>query len=208
MRANFVWDLPDIDGTTGVKRTLGWIANDWQVTGIWTGRTGSPYAVNFSYQSGGSSLNLTGSPDYPARVNVVGDPGNGCSDDLYRQFNAAAFAGPSAGSVGLESGNAYLRGCFSSVLDMSIMRRFRLGGTRSVQFRVDLFNAPNLAGITSRNATMNLTNPLASTSVTNLPFDASGNLVEARSLPKNAGFGVANGYQSPRTIQLQLRFEF
>jgi hypothetical protein len=208
LRANFVWDLPNIDGTTGAKRTLGWMANDWQVTGIWTGRTGSPYAVAYSYQSGGSSVNLTGSPDYPARVNLIGDPGSGCSDDLYRQFNAAAFEGPSAGSVGLESGNAYLRGCFSSVLDMSIMRRFRLGGTRSVQFRVDLFNAPNLAGITARNATMNVTNPLAPTSVTNLPFDANGELIDARSRPRGAGFGVANGYQSPRTIQLQLRFEF
>jgi hypothetical protein len=91
---------------------------------------------------------------------------------------------------------------------MSIMRRFRLGGTRSVQFRVDLFNAPNLAGITARNATMNVTNPLAPTSVTNLPFDANGELIDARSRPRGAGFGVANGYQSPRTIQLQLRFEF
>jgi hypothetical protein len=49
---------------------------------------------------------------------------------------------------------------------------------------------------------------LAPTSVTNLPFDANGELIDARSRPRGAGFGVANGYQSPRTIQLQLRFEF
>ena len=42
----------------------------------------------------------------------------------------------------------------------------------------------------------------------NLPFDSSGNLVVSRSLPKNAGFGVANAYQAPRTLQAQIRFSF
>ena len=44
--------------------------------------------------------------------------------------------------------------------------------------------------------------------VTNLPFDASGNVVTSRSQPKNAGFGVANAYQTPRQVQLQIRFRF
>jgi hypothetical protein len=29
-----------------------------------------------------------------------------------------------------------------------------------------------------------------------------------RSKPKNAGFGVATGYQAPRNVQLQVRFSF
>jgi hypothetical protein len=29
-----------------------------------------------------------------------------------------------------------------------------------------------------------------------------------RSKPKNAGFGVATGYQTPRNVQLQVRFSF
>jgi hypothetical protein len=44
--------------------------------------------------------------------------------------------------------------------------------------------------------------------MTNLPFDANGNVVAARSLPKNAGFGVATAYQAPRTLQAQIRFSF
>ncbi|HXG57336.1 MAG TPA: hypothetical protein VNJ03_18290 [Vicinamibacterales bacterium] len=43
---------------------------------------------------------------------------------------------------------------------------------------------------------------------TNLPFDANGNLIASRSLPRGAGFGVANAYQNPRTIQAQIRFSF
>ena len=48
-------------------------------------------------------------------------------------------------SVGLESGNGYLRGCFSSVLDLAVARNIRLGGNRNLQLRVDMFNAPNAA---------------------------------------------------------------
>ena len=127
---------------------------------------------------------------------------------MYRQFNTAAFQGPSPGSVGLESGNAYVRSCFLSVFDLSLTRTFRLGAARTIQIRADMFNAPNAAAITGRNSTMNLTNPLNPTTIDNLPFDANGQLIDARSRPRGAGFGVATTYQAPRSVQLQVRFTF
>jgi hypothetical protein len=54
---------------------------------------------------------------------------------------------------------------------------------------------------------MNVVSPTDST-FTNLPFDSNGNLIASRSQPKNAGFGVANGYQSPRSLQAWIRFVF
>ena len=158
--------------------------------------------------NGGGNQNLTGSPDYGARVYVVGDPGNGCSDDPLRQFNTAAFTGPAVGSVGLESGNDYLTACFISALDLAIRRNIRLGGSRVIELRVDMFNAFNQAGITGRNTTMNLTSPSDPTTITNLPFNPDGTVIDARSRPRGAGFGVATGYQDPRTVQLQIRFSF
>ena len=71
-----------------------------------------------------------------------------------------------------------------------------------------MFNAPNTAGITDRNESMTLTSPNDPLTVVNLPFLPDGSLNPARSLPKNAGFGVANAYQNPRTIQMQIRFSF
>jgi hypothetical protein len=207
MRANFVWALPQLHSTNSTLKAVGLVINDWQLAGIWTGRTGSPYTVGFSYQNGGTSVNLTGSPDYAARVYVVGDPGSGCSSNVYQQFNTAAFKGPSSSSLGLESGAGYLQGCFSSVLDMSISRNIRLGHARAVQLRADLFNAPNSAQITGRATTMNLNSPTDPTTITNLPYDANG-LIPARSLPRGAGFGVANAYQAARAVQLQIRFTF
>jgi hypothetical protein len=139
---------------------------------------------------------------------IVGDPGAGCSDDVYRQFNTAAFQGAQPGSVGLDSGTGYLRGCFSSVLDLAIARTVRLGGGRTVQFRLDMFNAPNQARITGRNTTMNLTSPSDPSTIINLPFDDSGAVLSNRVRPNQAGFGAVTSYQSPRSIQAQIRFAF
>ena len=55
---------------------------------------------------------------------------------------------------------------------------------------------------------MNLNNPNDPVTITNLPFDANGNLIDSRSRPRDAGFGVATGYLNPRTVQVQIRFQF
>src|SRR5262249_28434221 len=75
MKGNFVWELPHLQGGNGAVRTVGQIVNGWRLSSIWTGVTGSPYTVGYSYQSGGGNVNITGSPDYGGRVRVVGTPG-------------------------------------------------------------------------------------------------------------------------------------
>jgi hypothetical protein len=221
IKANAIWDLPDLVSDKPALRAIGYVLNDWQLSSVWTASTGSPYAAGFSYQNGGANVNLTGSPDYGARIRLLGDTGAGCSSDIYRQFNTAAFQGPLVNSVGLESGAGYLLSCFSQTLDLAIARTIRLGRGRTVQLRVDMFNAPNSAGITGRNATLTMANPNAPETNVAPVFDpttgllndgvnllANGQVSPDRSKPKNAGFGVANGYQSPRNVQVQVRFAF
>ena len=94
------------------------------------------------------------------------------------------------------------------MLDLSLARNIRLSGGRNIQLRVDMFNAPNPAIITGRNTTMNLSNPSDPNTITNPPFDANGNVLPNRVRPNQAGFGVANAYQTPRTVQFQVRFSF
>jgi hypothetical protein len=187
---------------------VGEVINDWSISGIWSGATASAYTVSPSYRSNGSAVNITGSPDYSPRVRVVSDPGKGCSSDPLRQFNTAAFQGPLVGSVGLESGVNYLYGCFISQTDLAIARTIKIARSASVQLRFDIFNAFNQAGVTNRNTGVQFASPSDPVTIQNLPFDASGNVVASRSLPRGAGFGVATGYQSPRTMQVQLRFSF
>ena len=209
-KGNFVWALPKLPTGSQTMKAIGLIANDWQISGVWSANTGTAYTVGVSYQGGATgngNQNITGSPNYGGRVRILGDPGAGCSSDPLRQFNAGAFAGPLTNSVGLESGADYLRGCFQNVMDLALSRTIRIPGNKQFQVRLDMFNAFNQSIVTGRNTTMSLVSPLDGT-VSNLPYDSNGNTVVARSLPKNAGFGVANAYQAPRTMQLQLRFAF
>ncbi len=221
MKGNFVWDLPDLRASGAALRALGLVINDWQLAGVWTASTAGPYTVGFNYQSGGGNVNLTGSPDYGGRIRLTGDPGAGCSEDLHRQFSTAAFAGPQVGSDGLESGADYLRGCFAQVFDLSIARNIPLPGGRNIQIRADMFNAFNRAGITGRNTTLQLNNPSDPTTNVQPAFDpvtgllndgvnltSTGAVSPNRSQPKNAGFGVANAFQAPRSVQVQVRFAF
>jgi hypothetical protein len=207
-KGNFVWDLPDLHASGGAMKAVGLIINDWQLSGVWTGATGSAYTVTYSYQNGGGAVNISGSPDFAGRVRLVGDPGAGCSSDEYRQFTAAAFQGPNYNSVGLESGNDYVRGCFTSALDLAIARNIRLGGSRNLQLRVEMFNAPNAAGITNRASSMTLSSPADPVTISNLPYDSSGNILATRVKPSNAGFGQATGWQQERRVQAQIRFSF
>ena len=208
MKATALWQLPTMSGGKGAMKIVQAVANDWQLSSVWTAATGTPYAATFSYQNGGSNVNLTGSPDWGARIKVTGDPGAGCSDNQFAQFNALAFAGPVQGSTGLESANNYLKGCFSSVIDLSIQRVVRLGGARSVTFRVDMFNAPNNSQVTGRVTSMTMNSQATNTVIVNNQYNTDGTLNTARVQPQNAGFGAANAWQAPRTVQAYIRFSF
>ncbi|MFB3854707.1 MAG: carboxypeptidase regulatory-like domain-containing protein [Vicinamibacterales bacterium] len=208
IKANFTYQLPGLRGGSTASKLAAYVLSDWQVSGIWTGISGTPYTIGYSYQSSGSNMYITGSPDYSGRVIIVGDPGKGSSSDVLRQFNTAAFKGPGVGSVGLESGNDYLYDAFESQVDVALNRTIRVRGSKSIQLRLDVFNLFNQATVTSRNTTMQLSSPSDPTTILNLPFDSSGNVIPSRATPRNAGFGVATGFQAPRSLQVQLRFVF
>jgi hypothetical protein len=208
-KGDFVYSIPALKnvGSGFAQKVVKAVTGDWQVSGIWAANTPSTYTVGYSFQNGFSSQNLTGSPDFGGRVTVKSDPGSGCSGDIYHQFNTAAFAPPQQGSVGLESGVDYLRGCWYQQFDLALQREFRLGEARRLSFRLDAFNAFNQSHITGRNTTMTVTSQTDPT-IVNLPFDSAGNLLSTRSQPRTAGFGMVSGYQGARTLQAWLRFTF
>jgi hypothetical protein len=208
LRADFVWDLPDLHTGSGVAmRIVRTVVNDWRLSGVWAGQTGAGYSIGYYYYSNGSNVNLTGSPDYAARVRIIRDPGTGCSSDRYRQFNTAAFAGPAYYNDGMESGQNYLRACSTSIWDLAITRVIRLGGTRALQLTAQFYNALNSAFWSSTVTTMYLQSPTTPT-LMNAQYLADGTLDPARAKPNNAGFGAANGTTSPRSVQVLLRFSF
>jgi len=209
-KGGFVWSIPALAnlGSGGGQTLIKTVTRDWQLSGIWSASSPGTYTVGYSFQDGTNNQNITGSPDWGGRVSLIGDPGSGCSGDPYRMFNTSAFAAPKVGSTGLESGNDYMRGCWQQQYDLAVQREFRLGGeSRRLSIRIDAYNAFNQSHVNGRNTGMQVAS-LANPTITNLPFDAAGNLVPSRSRPNSSGFGMATGYQNPRTIQLWLRFTF
>jgi hypothetical protein len=205
IKGNAVWNLPD--APQGFGRLLGYVLNDWQLSGVLTAGSSPRYDLTYTYQNNGAAVNLTGSPDYNARIVLIGDPGSGCSDNQYAQFNTAAVTGPQYNSVGLESGRNYMRGCTDKRVDLAIARDIRMGGSRSLQFRLDIFNAFNTTIITGRNNSVTYVSPTNLT-VVNSQYRADGSLDPARLTPRNAGFGAATTAMDMRNLQMQIRFSF
>ena len=83
-----------------------------------------------------------------------------------------------------------------------------VGGSREVQFRLDIFNAFNAVVINARNTTIQYNNPSAPTTITNNQFNADGSVNAARLTPAAAGAGAATGAQAMRSLQMQIRFRF
>jgi hypothetical protein len=209
LKADFVYSLPGLQnfGSGAAQKVLKAVTSDWQLSGIWNASSPSAYTVGYSFQSGGNQ-NITGSPDYGGRVRIVGDPGRGCNtSDIFRQFNTSAFLPPLVGSVGLESGVDYLRGCFYQQFDLALQRDIKIREGMRLSFRLDAFNAFNQSHITGRNTTMQVVSPSDYT-IVNLPFDSAGNLIPTRTQPRQSGFGMVNGYQTARRLQAWVRFTF
>ena len=207
IKANFLWDLPNMSGNDMAMKAVAAVVNGWQVSGVFTAGSTGPYDVSYQYQNGGSSVNLTGSPNYPAMIRINGDTGSGCSSNQYGQFNTKAYSGPLTNSLGLESGRNLLSNCADHTLDLAIARNITLGGGRQVQLRVDMFNALNAVVYSGRQGQLQLNSPTDQT-VRNAQYLADGTVDPTRLKPQNAGFGAVTGAQALRSLQLQLRFQF
>ena len=205
LKANAVWAIPGTSPEKGAFLKV--LTNDWQISGVLTAASGAAYSLGYSYATNGTNTNITGSPDYGGRVILGNGLGSGCSSEQYAQFNASAVRGPGYNSLGLESGRNYMRGCSDHRVDLSILRSVRFGGTRRLDFRLDIFNAFNAVIITGRNTTANFDNPTSMT-LQNNQFNADGSLNQSRLTPRNAGFGAATTAEALRNIQLQIRFQF
>ena len=114
---------------------------DWRLVAGFRATTGPWLTI-----STGADIALNGQPG-TQRVNQVLDhayadrsinPANGGM----RFLNPAAFAQPAAGTLGTSRRNS-IRGMASRNLDLSLTRLVRVGGTRTVEVRVDAFNAFN-----------------------------------------------------------------
>ncbi len=210
-RVNFVWDLPDLSTGTAAQRAIGYVLNDWQLSGVWNAASGIPYSLGYTYNATGSPTGnqLTGSPNYVAKILLNGDTGSGCSSDPTRQFKTDSLAGPQFGSLGLESKNNTLRGCKNQKVDLAVARLFRLKGGRTAQVRIEAYNAFNTVNYNNRVTSATFASITDRTTIVNLPYDAAGALVATRAPGlTGAGLGAVTSAAAMRVVQGQIRFSF
>ncbi len=78
---------------------------------------------------------------------------------------------------------------------------FPIGKSVKLEIRADAFNALNHTQYTGVNATANFRS-LTDPTITNLPYNANGDLVNVN------GFGAISGVANPRRFQLVTRLTF
>jgi hypothetical protein len=124
-------------------------------------------------------------------------------------MTTSMFLGYPAGAVAAKGGHVLCRRQEPSAAGGPVgTDNIKLPRGQTIQLRADVLTAPNAAGFTGRMTTMNLSSPSDPSTITNLPYDANGQLIQDRSLAAGAGFGVANNYRAPRNVQLQIRYSF
>jgi Carboxypeptidase regulatory-like domain len=133
-----IYELPWGPGKRWMgEGTLGKIVGGWQLSGLFIAQSGQPRTIG----GNGNLLNTPGNNAY-SNLNgehiVLGGLGPG---ELY--FDPTVYSLPPAGVQGNLKRNNGPEGPGFWQLDASLFKRFQIGGSRFVEFRVDSFNTTN-----------------------------------------------------------------
>ena len=137
---SYVYELPFGSGKkllSGTRGMQGWLIGGWPLSGIGTFNSGRPFTVVVSKDqsnTGGSSID---------RPILVGDPyqvAGGQTVDHW--FNTAAYALAPFGTVGNVGRNTLVGPRFDNI-DFSVVKNSRIGESRNLQVRAEMFNVLN-----------------------------------------------------------------
>ena len=163
-------DIPHVFVTSAVWDLPWW---GFSLSGVLTLQSGVPLAIaqttnNNAFAGFGTQRpNLVGDPELPADERSVS-----------RWFDTGAFVAAPAFTIGSSSRNP-VRGPGYRNLDLAVMRRVPLSGSRALEIRAELFNATNTPPLGNPNTTVGA-----------------------------AAFGTITSAGDPRVVQLAAKFIF
>jgi len=138
------------------------VVGNWQLNGIFSRVTGSPFTVGTSNASLNSAGNTQTADQVKTDVKIIGGVGRGNS-----WFDPTAFVPVTAVRFG-NSGRNILRGPGQTNLDASIFRDFRVTERFKLQFRAEAFNLSNTPAFNNPGATASSASRNAAGEITNL----------------------------------------
>ena len=186
---NFQYDIPTAGFAKGnaIGRT---VLGGWQLGGIWTRQTGSPFSMRITGDQARMGYHQTTQSNGGLRPHLLGNL-PGCDDpttgirDAY--INTSCFKFPAVGEAG-NAGRNYMRMPTFRNLDFTVFKNQNIWGERvKAQFRVEMFNILNQTNLTGQMQTI---------------FNAQG------LIPSTLGKPLAPTASQARTIQLGLRLVF
>jgi outer membrane receptor protein involved in Fe transport len=131
LSVGFVYHVPGPDLLRG-------ILDNWQVSGILTLQDGTPLNPVYFF----SDFANTGTPNRPNVVPGVPITLPRSERSVERWFNPAAFSDPAPFTFG-NAGRNIIPGPGNNLLDFAVHRKFPFGEGRSLELRVETFNAFN-----------------------------------------------------------------
>ena len=149
---NFVWNMPRLSPKLRDNVVVKQIFDNWELSGISQFSSGSPWEFGFPSLPGTKSQSITGSPDYPARLLLTGDPTGPRAREQW--FDPSVLKLPDIGSAGYGPRN-YMSNPGVNNHDISLYKNFPFWGgdsNRRIQIRFEIFNAfnhPNFSSVNS-----------------------------------------------------------
>jgi hypothetical protein len=198
---NYVYDLPRLlRGDSGFSKAMGYITNNWQISGLTVFQTGQPDNIGFEIDGVGNlNERFTGSADVAPRVVVTGKPSY--PKDQYQWVDPSVLALPAfKGSQGFDSAPRMFRRPGDHNWDLNIFKNIPIGGegSRYIQLRCEMYNAFNIVRYSDFNRTVRFNR---AGQVINLPSALGGG-------GGRFGFGAVTGTRDPRYIQLAAKVYF
>ena len=140
LTANASWELPFAANRTGLTGAL---LRGWQVNGIATLRSGHPFTVELGFNRSGN-LNTTGFSRHERPDLKPGCEENPVLGGWERYWDVSCFQLPAVNTRGNLGRNTLIGPGLVSI-DASLVKSFPVGGSRTLQIKIEAFNLPNRA---------------------------------------------------------------
>jgi hypothetical protein len=152
----YLWVMPFGSSVGKLSNArLNYLIEGWQAGGVFSVQSGPAFTPFVSGGvSGADEVQITGTGNDTDRPNVTGSPFYPTKQTPQQWVLASSFSTPSAYTFG-NAGRNILRGPGLGTWDFSLLRNFRLGESRRLEFRAEMFNIFNRANfdIPQRNLT-------------------------------------------------------